>query len=127
MANKALSAKNQGDDLKSSLLGTLSNSLENSLSGSFESLKEKISDAIGENGEKYLKEAVEKITDSATHLAQWAKKNPVKTTVAAAGLIAASAYLYSLSRSHKGDANNEEEVEGASARKAGGKKGRANS
>ena len=123
MASKAVTAKNTAADPKSSLLSTISTSLESTLSGSFESLKEKISDAIGADGEKYLKDAVEKVTESATHLAKWAKKNPVKTTVAAAGLIAVSAYLYSLSRAHAKDAADESE---ATARKPALKKARAN-
>lgn len=121
MASKAVSVKNTAADLKSSLLSTISTSLESTLSGSFESLKEKISGAIGDNGEKYLKEAVEKVTDSATHLAKWAKKNPVKTTVAAAGLIAVSAYLYSLAKSHAKDAAESD----APAKKPALKKARA--
>ncbi|MBA3936841.1 MAG: hypothetical protein H0X38_05215 [Planctomycetes bacterium] len=122
MASKAVSAKNTVADIKSSLLSSISTSLESTLSGSFETLKEKLAGAIGDNGEKYLKDAVEKVTDSATHLAKWAKKNPVKTTVAAAGLIAVSAYLYSLSRSHAKDAADEGV---AAAKKPAMKKARA--
>ena len=123
MASKAVTAKSSNPDLKATLLNTISTSLESTLSGSFESLKEKLAGAIGDNGEKYLKEAVEKVTDSATQLAKWAKKNPVKTTVAAAGLVAVSAYLYSLAKAHAKETDAEED---APAKKSSGKKARAN-
>ena len=71
------------------------------LSNSFESLKDKVSSAIKDNGEQYLSDALEKLKKSATNLSEWSKENPVKTGVAVAAVLAVTAFLVSTANGGK--------------------------
>ena len=81
-------------------LGVVGQMVDFGLSNSFNSMKEKLTTSIKDNGEKYLHDAVGKLTDSAGKVVTWGKKNPVKTAVAVAALLAVSAFLVSTVRSH---------------------------
>lgn len=70
------------------------------LSNSFESLKDKVSATIKDNGEDYLGEALEKLKKSAAHLAEWSKQNPVKTAVAVAAVLAVTAFLVATAKNN---------------------------
>ena len=85
------------------------------LSHTFDSLKEKVSGNITDNGEQYLSDALEKLKTAATDLGHWGKKNPVKTTIAVAAVLAVTAFLVS---TVKKDANNEDDEGQSSSGKA---------
>ncbi len=63
------------------------------LTSSFDAIRERISSGIGSNGEEYLHEAVDKITEATAQVASWCKKNPIKMVVGIAALTAVSAFL----------------------------------
>jgi hypothetical protein len=88
--------KNQDADV----LGGLGSALGDGLASVFDSVKEKMSGAVSENGVAYLEEAVEKLKDSTEKIVEWGKKNPVKTAVAVAAVAAVSTFLVSTMRSH---------------------------
>ena len=70
------------------------------LSNSFETLKDKVSATIKDNGEEYLSDALEKLKKSASNLAEWSKQNPVKTAVAVAAVLAVTAFLVATAKSN---------------------------
>lgn len=88
---------NSSMDFISQMVGT-------GLSNSFESLKDKVSTAIKDNGEQYLSDAIDKLKKSATHLVEWSKENPVKTGVAVAAVLAVTAFLVSTANRAKSSA-----------------------
>lgn len=88
---------NSSMDFISQMVGT-------GLSNSFESLKDKVSTAIKDNGEQYLSDAIDKLKKSATHLVEWSKENPVKTGVAVAAILAVTAFLVSTANGEKSSA-----------------------
>jgi hypothetical protein len=71
----------------------LSALINSGLTSSFDAIKERISSTIGNNGEEYLHEAVDKITESTAQVTAWCKKNPIKMVVGIAALTAVSAFL----------------------------------
>jgi hypothetical protein len=71
----------------------LSALINTGLTSSFEAIREKISSTISTNGEEYLHEAVDKITESTAQVVSWCKKNPIKMVVGVAALTAVSAFL----------------------------------
>ena len=91
-----------------SSLDFISQMVATGLSHTFDSLKEKVSGNITDNGEQYLADALEKLKTAATDLGHWGKKNPVKTTIAVAAVLAVTAFLVSTA---KKDAHNEDDDE----------------
>jgi hypothetical protein len=73
--------------------GGLSALIDSGLSSSFDAIREKISSTIGNNGEEYLHEAVDKISESTEQVVAWCKKNPIKMVIGIAALTAVSAFL----------------------------------
>lgn len=71
------------------------------LSDSFDSLKQKVSSSITDNGEQYLHDAIERLKKSTGDLVGWSKKNPVKTAVAVAAVLAVTAFLVTTARGGK--------------------------
>jgi hypothetical protein len=67
--------------------------INSGLTSSFDAIREKLSSTIGSNGEEYLHEAVDKITEATTQVASWCKRNPIKMVVGIAALTAVSAFL----------------------------------
>jgi hypothetical protein len=67
--------------------------INSGLTSSFDAVREKISSTIGANGEEYLHEAVDKISESTAQVVTWCKKNPIKMVVGIAALTAVSAFL----------------------------------
>lgn len=67
--------------------------LSQALTGAFDSLKDKVTANVQENGEQYLHQAVEKIKDATSGMVAWAKENPVKTALAIAALAAVTTFL----------------------------------
>ncbi len=74
------------------------------LSDSFDSLKEKVSTSITDNGEQYLHDAIARLKQSTSDLVGWSKKNPVKTAVAVAAVLAVTAFLVTTARGGKAKA-----------------------
>jgi len=71
----------------------LSALINSGLTSSFDAIRERISSSIGSNGEEYLHEAVDRITDATTQVTTWCKKNPIKMVIGIAALTAVSAFL----------------------------------
>ncbi len=71
----------------------LSALINSGLTSSFDAIREKIAATVGDNGEEYLHDAVEKITDSTAQIVSWCKKNPIKMVIGVAALTAVSAFL----------------------------------
>lgn len=90
-ASKESVHDNSSMDFISQMVGT-------GLSNGFESLKEKVSASIKDNGEQYLTDALEKLKKSAANLTEWSKENPVKTAVAVAAVLAVTAFLVSTTK-----------------------------
>jgi RNase P/RNase MRP subunit POP5 len=89
-SSKSDSAGEKGGSEKE---GGLSALIDSGLSSSFDAIREKISSTIGDNGEEYLHEAVEKISESTEQVVAWCKKNPIKMVIGIAALTAVSAFL----------------------------------
>jgi hypothetical protein len=87
--HKTAQAGSAGGDVGSGLSALINSGL----TSSFDAIKDKISSTIGNNGEEYLHEAVDKITESTAQVATWCKKNPIKMVVGIAALTAVSAFL----------------------------------
>jgi hypothetical protein len=99
-SSRAKAARSQGKNQDADVLGGLGSALGDGLASVFDSVKEKMSGAVSENGVAYLEEAVEKLKDSTEKIVEWGKKNPVKTAVAVAAVAAVSTFLVSTMRSH---------------------------
>ena len=84
---------------------SLSNFINSGLSSSFDAIRQKLTETIGDNGEKYLHEAVDKITDTTSQVATWSKKNPIKLAVGVAALMAVSAFLVHTMNSEGGSSS----------------------
>ena len=97
MTTANTAAKSSSTDTSS--MDFISHMVATGLSNSFESLKEKVSVTIKDNGEEYLHDALEKLKKSAVSLTEWSKKNPVKTAVAVAAVLAVTAFLVSTAKS----------------------------
>ena len=96
--------------------------LSQTLTGAFDSLKEKVTANVQENGEEYLQQAVEKIKESTAGVVAWAKENPVKTALAVAALAGVSLFLVKVvSESSSGSADTA--AKGKTVRKAAGRAG----
>lgn len=87
--------KNTASNGSLDLIGQM---VDSGLSNTFEALKDKVTAGIKDNGEQYLTDAVDKLKDSASRLSDWAKKNPVKTAVAVAAVLAVTAFLVSTAK-----------------------------
>ena len=74
------------------------------LADSFDSLKQKVSASITDNGEQYLHDAIDRLKKSTGDLVGWSKKNPVKTAVAVAAVLAVTAFLVTTARGGKAKA-----------------------
>ena len=97
MSTANTAAKSSSTDTSS--MDFISQMVATGLSNSFEALKEKVSVTIKDNGEEYLDDALEKLKKSAISLTEWSKKNPVKTAIAVAAVLAVTAFLVSTAKS----------------------------
>lgn len=102
---------------ETSSLEFISQMLATGLASSFESLKDKVSVNFKDNGEQYLTDALDKLKKAAADLADWGKKNPVKTTVAVAAVLAVTAFLVSTAKNHAAKENDENESSSAKGSK----------
>jgi hypothetical protein len=91
---------NGGNGAESGTGSGLTALINSGLTSSFDAIREKISSSIGSNGEEYLHEAVDKITESTTQVVSWCKKNPIKMVVGIAALTAVSAFLVHIVGTH---------------------------
>ncbi len=119
-AEKNSSANGAKSD--SSSMDFVSQMVANGLSSTFESLKEKVTANIKDNGEQYLADAIEKLKTSASDLADWGKKNPIKTAAAVAAVLAVTAFLVTTVKSdgssmssNKGKKSSKDEDESSSS------------
>lgn len=91
---------NKESEPDTSSMDFISQMVATGLSNSFESLKDKVSATIKDNGEEYLSDALEKLKKSAAQLTEWSKQNPVKTAVAVAAVLAVTAFLVATAKNH---------------------------
>lgn len=96
MPTSSTSTKQSSNDNAS--MDFISQLVASGLSNGFESLKEKVSVSIKDNGEEYLTDALDKLKKAAVSLTEWSKKNPVKTAVAVAAVLAVTAFLVSTTK-----------------------------
>ena len=106
---------------KSSNTSTDSNDLigqlvTSGLTKAFDAIKEKVTTNVQENGEQYLDEAVEKITETTAEVVEWAKKHPVKTALAVTALAAVSAFLMKMIATHSSSSSSKAGSSSSSAR-----------
>lgn len=93
--------------------------LSQALTGAFDSLKDKVTANVQENGEQYLHQAVEKIKDATSGVVAWAKENPVKTALAIAALAAVTTFLVkTMSGPSEAGADDKSDKDAGSAAKA---------
>lgn len=77
------------------MLAAVNQAVGSSLTESLNAVKTRIGERITGDGEQYLQDASERISEVTAKVVKWGKEHPVKSAAAAAALIAVSTFLYS--------------------------------
>lgn len=115
-SSKTASSKSNAHEPNS--MEFISHMLASGLASTFDSLKEKVSGNITDNGEQYLTDALDKLKTAAADLASWGKKNPVKTTIAVAAVLAVTAFLVSTTKRHAAEEDEQDTPASKSSKSA---------
>jgi hypothetical protein len=82
-----------------SIISSLTAAISEGLRGSIDSIKEKLAENMDKNGEAYLQQAVDGVTEATGKLVEWSRQHPVKTAMAGAALMAVTAAIYNTMQS----------------------------